>query len=77
MDTNKELRFFCENLHRLRMAHGLSKTKMTAILGISVKTLTLVESGIVPSRLGSSVLLRIHRYFGIKPHQLFRPPANE
>ena len=64
---------FCANIRSLRTRNRLSKQTMARILGIGVKTLTTLESGVVPRRLGSSVLIRAAEFFGISTDALFLP----
>ncbi len=71
MYTEKELARFCRNIMNLRKIHGLSKAKMAVILGISCKTLEILESGTIPKRLSCEVIVNAANYFNISPHQLF------
>lgn len=73
MQTDDYPLVFCRNLRNLRKAHGLSKKKMAGILGIGVKSLTLLEHDIIPPRLGCEMLFRASRYFKIKVCELFLP----
>ncbi|MBQ8338309.1 MAG: helix-turn-helix domain-containing protein [Oscillospiraceae bacterium] len=71
IDIEQELGIFCENVKRLRQREGLSKKEMAKKLGIGVKSLTLIESGIVSKRLGANVLLNILNNFNIYPSDMF------
>ena len=64
---------FCANIRLLRSNHRLSKQTMAHILGIGVKTLNALESGVVPRRLGSSALIRAAEFFGMSTDTLFVP----
>ena len=64
---------FCANIRFLRNNHELSKQNMARILGIGVKTLTAMEAGVVPRRLGSSVLIRAAEFFEMSTDALFLP----
>lgn len=71
MNLASERFIFCENVKRLRQKEKLSKREMSKILGIGVKTLTAIESGIIPPRMGCTMLLKIHKSFGIRPEDMF------
>ncbi len=71
IEIEQELGIFCENVKRLRQREGLSKKEMAKKLGIGVKSLTLIESGIVSKRLGANVLLNILNNFNIYPSDMF------
>lgn len=73
MQSDESLLIFCGNLRYLRCRHGLSKREMSRILGIGVKSLTLLENNTVPPRLGCKMLFRASRYFKIRTCDLFRP----
>lgn len=66
-----EEKIFCENLKNIRKSYGYSKVKMARLLGIGVKSLSLIESGIIPPRLGCEVLIRITNTFGVSPSGIF------
>lgn len=72
MQNDRGLEYFCSNVRLLREREGLSKRKMAKLLGVGVKTLTMIENGTFPPRLDCRVLFRIHRQFGIKPAELFK-----
>ena len=50
-----ELKHFCETVSDLRQKHGLSKTAMAKILGISPSSLNKLENGVMP-RISSEVV---------------------
>ncbi len=66
-----ETRIFCENVKYLRAVNELSKSEMAQILGISVKSLTSIEEGVVPPRLSCDVVFKIQDRFGIAPTNMF------
>ncbi len=70
MEKNKIVSSFCNNISVLRIRNGLSKKKMAQIMGISVKTLSLLENNILPRRLKCGALIKIHDYFGILPSEI-------
>ena len=63
----------CGNLRQLRTMHGLSEKEMARIIGISVKSLALLENNRIPPRLGCDFLFRASRHFKIKASELFLP----
>ena len=70
MGTENDIRIFCENIRNLRNEEKLSKTRMAKILGISIKTLTQIENGIVPNRVTCRLLFRIYDNFKILPSEI-------
>ena len=59
------------NVVWLRQHHGISKTKMAKLLGISVQTLNSLESGILPPRVGFAFIIRLHAQFHYPMGTLF------
>lgn len=72
-ETDAELLYLCRNIKYLRNVHKISKKEMASILGIGVKSLRLIEKGIVPSRLSSEVIFNLHKNFGVKYSDMFKP----
>ena len=72
MTTEIEKLIFCENVKQLRKLHGLSKSKMAKLLGISTAGLSAIENGIIPPRMSCAVILRASDAFGIAPKELFK-----
>lgn len=64
-------RNFCENVKFLRLKHNLTQKEMAHICGIGIKSLALIEKGIIPERLNVSILFSIMDYFGIHPRDMF------
>ena len=62
--SGSELKQFCETVADLRRKHGLSKTAMAKILGISPSSLNKPEYGVMP-RISSEVVIRLMGYFHI------------
>lgn len=73
MDYEEQARNLCRNIRWLRKTHGLSKSRMAAIMGISVKSLSLLESGVIPKRVGCDALWNIRVYFHVSIKDLFYP----
>ena len=64
---------FGQHIKRIRKEAGLTQKEMAHRLGISIPTLSKIESGVLPPRLSCSILFRIHQQFGIHPKELFEP----
>ncbi len=71
MQKDKTTENFCRNIKKLREQQGLSKKNMAERLGIGVRSLSLLESGILPPRLSCDVLWYIYDHFGILPQEMF------
>ena len=71
MKKETEIMFFCENIKALRKINNLSKKEMAKLIGIGTKSLTLIENGRLPPRLGCDVLFEIQKNFGIAPKTMF------
>ena len=46
---------FCKNIKNLRISNNLSKKDMAQRLGISIRTLNIIESGELPKRLSTKI----------------------
>ena len=68
--SGSELKHFCETVSDLRQKHGLSKTAMAKILGISPSSLNKLENGVMP-RISSKVIIRLMGYFHISAEEVF------
>lgn len=55
---------FRQNVIYLRRVHGLTKSQMAAILGISARTLSRLEAG-EPVRMNAGMLIRLCDHFGL------------
>ena len=71
MYFEEEISNFCKNVGELRFKNKLTKKEMADILGTSVRSITLIEKGIIPPRLSVRVLVNIYNYFNILPNKLF------
>ena len=60
-----DIAIFTHNVKYVRTENKLTITEMAKIMGISVNTLKIIESGILPPRLKVDVLFRIQAYFNI------------
>lgn len=77
MELNYEAEIFGKNIAYLRKSSGLSKSKMAKILGIGIKSLEKLESGIIPPRLSSRIIFNIYYSFGVLPKDQFKPLYEE
>ncbi len=64
-DVDKSEILFCENIKALRQKEQLSKTEMAGKLNISIRSLSMLEKGIIPPRLNPSVVIALLENFNI------------
>ena len=64
---------FCENIRLLRQTHRLSKKAMAQALQISVRSLSMIENGTIPPKLGCEMLFCASEHFRIPIRALFLP----
>jgi len=76
-DKTRQIRLFCENVKKLRTKNNLTKLEMAKLLDISVYALSLLECGVLPSRMNCMVLLNIHDNFGVMPSEMLMEWSNE
>lgn len=67
---NQEFEYFCENVKFLRQRASLSQKEMARIMKVSVKTLSRIEHGELPLRLGVEVAMRLCSRFCVSADQL-------
>ena len=70
MDNSREIENFLHNIAYLRRQHGLSKQEMARRLEIGVHSLNMIEEGILPPRMGISIIYAIYHHFGLLPSVL-------
>lgn len=68
----KESTIFCQNIKKLREGGKPSKKDMAKRLGIGVKTLTMLENGVMPKRLTCKIVFKIQDEFNIHPKNMFK-----
>lgn len=68
MSSNDDFQNICANIRYLRSSHGLSRTVMARKLGITIKSLDLLESGIMPRRCTVRLLYNIQKNFAVSPY---------
>ena len=71
MNKETEIMLFCENIKSIRKTNKITKKEMAKLIGIGTKSLTLIENGRLPPRLGCDVLFEIQKEFGIAPKTMF------
>jgi DNA-binding XRE family transcriptional regulator len=71
MNKETEIMIFCENIKSIRKTNKLSKKEMAKLIDIGTKSLTLIENGRLPPKLGCDVLFEIQKEFGIAPKTMF------
>jgi len=74
---NDELKVFCENVKILRKRYGLTQKEMAEICNVGVRSIAMLEKGILPERLSASILFRLSYYFKIAMKDLFKPISIE
>ena len=67
----KEIDNLCKNIAVLRDRNHLPKDAMAKVMGISSKTLEVIESGVLPDGFCCDSLARIQDAFGIPMNELF------
>ncbi len=72
MNNQEELLNFCHNVKTVRQREGLSKKKMSEMMGISQHSLNLIERGIVPERLSINKIMCFCFAFGIQIKDAFK-----
>ena len=65
--NNKNSIELCQNIKDLREFYGISKKSMSKLLGISTKSLTILENGYIPKRMSVNIIIRICNIFNIMP----------
>ena len=71
METIIDVKIFAKNLKYIRLKNKLSKKAMAQKLGIGIKTLNALESGVLPPRFGANTVFIMQRKFGFSPSQMF------
>lgn len=67
----KENEIFCKNMLILRKHLGMTQRDFAKALRIGVHSLSLIEQGRIPARLGATILIKIYVCFGIMPSEMF------
>ena len=66
-----EKQIFCNNMLILRKHLGMTQRAFAKALHIGVHSLSQIEKGRIPDRLGATILIRIYHCFGIMPSEMF------
>lgn len=77
MSKKADVKIFCNNIKYLRKKYNFSKTQMAKKLGVTIKTLTVIENGTIPTKMSCKVLENIHINFDIPPTGIFIPLENQ
>lgn len=77
MGATASIHHFFDNIRYLRRKYGLTPEEMAALLRIDVRTLLLLEKGILSDPLDISFLERVSQEFHIPFVDLFRPLDNQ
>lgn len=70
-------RIFCDNIANLRKKHNLSLSQMAKILQTTVKSLKIIESGKIPSRVSVRIAFNASRKFKCRMCDLFAENLGE
>ena len=73
MNHRADRSIFCDNVKKIRELHHLSLQEMAEKLHIGVRSLSMIENGILPPRLSVKIIFLLCRNFEIYPSQLFTP----
>ncbi len=71
MKKQEELLNFCHNVKVVRQREALSKKKMAEIMGIGQHSLSLIENGVFPNRLGINAVTNFCFAFDINLKDAF------
>lgn len=70
-ETKIQLLNMCNNIKFLRKKHNLTKKAMAERLKISTRSLSMLEKGIIPSRLSCAFLFYVFNEFDVPPKKIF------
>ena len=76
MKESKEFLFFSQHIRRIRIENRMTQKEMANRLEIGVRTLSMIERGILPGRLSCEILFRVQEQFGIHPRDLFKSDSS-
>ncbi len=71
-ENHEQLLILCDNIRLLRERAGLSQREMAKRLGVSIRSISMLEKGSVPKRLSCEILFKLHLKFGINPTDLLK-----
>lgn len=77
MNNDQQLKILCANIKALRPTFNITQTQLTQIMKISPKTLSRLEAGEIPSRMGAKTLLRLAQFLHVEIKDLFQPDLLE
>ena len=70
MTMEKETAVLSANIQYLRAHNRLTKTEMARIMGVGLRTLSMLENGEMPKKLKCTALLRLARHFHLPVGEL-------
>ena len=68
---DKEIAVLGKNLYTLRLKNGLTQKEMAKLLKIGVRSLSLLENGVLPPRMTCNIFFCLYEHFGILPEECF------
>ncbi len=71
MTNYDELLNFCHNVKTVRQRENLNKASMAKTMGISERSLNLIENGVFPEHLGINAVVRFCFAFNIRLKDVF------
>ena len=75
--TDRVMVYLSHNIKFLRKFYKLTKERMARISGVGIKTLNLVEQGILPPKLSVEFLFNLQNYFKISAKELISSKITE
>ena len=70
-NCKNEFEIFTSNIAFIRRKYGISKKQMSKLLGISVRSLNVIEGGEMPPRLTADIIVNVWTEFHLRPSDLF------
>ena len=65
MHQSVEIQNFCSNIRLLRRCMGLSQKRAAKLLHVSPRTLSRLEAGEMPPRIGCEILFYAQQVYGV------------
>lgn len=73
MNKESEIKVFTDNLRYLRKKHGFTQRQAAALLGVGVHSISLLEKGVLPPRLGVLFVEKAAKLYHVRISALFYP----
>ncbi len=71
-ENHDQLLILCDNIRLLRERAGLTQKEMAKRLGVSIRSISMLEKGSVPKRLSCEVIFRLALEFEASPTDLLK-----